>query len=192
MSSMTVDEKTTWVDVLAAIWNRIASNRIVKLIIWARWIITVAGFAGTLLWYAYLEGQDISGTLSTDYESVQTAQASLLDDSLELQGELLNPKVTISLDEELAELRQRAMATIGALGGLRAPTGTIEQAQNDYRASLEQLIAITNRIERGETANLALPLHNGLQAVANSGGALRDTIGDFQGGMWPQLIGSIF
>lgn len=189
---MTVDEKTTWFDTLVAIWRRIMSNKVVRAILWARWIITVTGFLVTVLWYAYLEGQDISENLTTDYKAVQVAQSELIDNSLGLQGNLLNSNIQFDLEAELGVLRSKAKMTIGALSGLRAPTDTIEQSKQEYRAALEQLIGVANRLERGEIENMALPLQNSLQNVGNTGGNFNDSVRDFQGGMWPQLIGSIF
>jgi len=192
MKSMTVDESTTWFDTMVELWHKFRSNRIVRAILWARWIITVTGFLATILWYAYVEGQDISENLSADYKLVQTAQATLIDDSLRLQEDLLNSKVQIPLDEELDQLQAKARSTIGALSGLRAPSETIQKAQRDYRTALEQMIAVTSRLERGEVEGMALSLHNGLQNVANAGGSFNQSVRDFQGGMLPQLVGSVF
>lgn len=190
---MTADENnTTLLHTLASAWHKVRSNRIVSAIIWLKWVITVGGFLATVLWYAYLEGQDISGNLTSDYKAVQEAQQTLLDDSLVLQQQLLNPKVTIDLDNELAELRSKSRMALGALSGLRAPTDAIAQAQKEYRVSLEQLIAVTNRLERGEVHGMEVDFHNGLQSVSNAGGNFNLAVRDFQGGMWPQLIGSIF
>ncbi|WOI34796.1 hypothetical protein R1T40_08730 [Tritonibacter scottomollicae] len=190
---MTADENnTTWLHTMASVWDKVRSNWIVRTIIWLRWVITVVGFLATILWYSYLEGQDISGNLSTDYAAVQQAQQTLLDDSLILQQQLLNPKVSLDLDAELSELRERSRKTIGALSGLRAPTDSIAEAQTEYRKALEQLIATSNRLERGEVEGMAISFHNSLQGVGNAGGNFNEAVRDFQGGMWPQLIGSIF
>lgn len=190
---MTADENnTSWVHAALSVWDKIRSNRIVRTIIWLRWVITVGGFLATVLWYAYVEGQDISGNLTKDYAAVQTAQQTLLSDSLVLQQQLLNEKVSIDLDAELVQLRQLSQATIGALAGLRAPTGAIAASQTEYRKALEQLIAAANRLERGEVEGMATIFHNGLQGVSNAGGEFNRTVRHFQGGMWPQLTGAIF
>ena len=191
--SMTADEKHTRVPpILLCLWRKVMSNRIVRAIIWLRWVITVGGFLATVLWYAYLEGQDISGNLSTDYKTVQTAQETLLNDSLTLQQEILNPKTSVDLEAELSKLRELSQGTIGALAGLRAPTNKIAEAQTSYRKALEALVATSNRLERGEIEGMAISLHNGLQGVSNAGGEFNQAVRNFQGGMWPQLIGAIF
>lgn len=190
---MTADENnTTWLHTVVSTWDKVRSNRIVRVIIWLRWVITVGGFLATVLWYAYLEGQDISGNLSTDYKAVQETQNTLLDDTLILQQQLLNPRVSVDLDAELSELREKARKTIGSLAGLRAPTDKIAEAQTEYRQALEQLIATSNRLERGEIQGMASAFHDGLQGVSNAGGNFNQAVRDFQGGMWPQLIGAIF
>lgn len=172
-------------------FDRIKSHWLIQVIFWARWLITLVGFLCTLLWYAYVEGQDISENLSKDYRAVQNAQSTLINDSLGLHRDLLNPNVKVNLHAELSELGDLAKLTIGALGGLRAPTSEIKAAQVNYRTALEGLIAVVNRLERGETKGMATSLHNRLQSVANVGGDLNEAVGKFQGGMWPQLIGSI-
>jgi hypothetical protein len=190
---MTADENnTTWLHTMVSVWDKVRSNRIVRAIIWLRWVITVAGFLATMLWYSYLEGQDISGDLSADYAAVQKAQKTLLDDSLLLHQQLLNPKASVDLDAELSELREMSRNTIGSLAGLRAPTNSLAEAQIEYRKALEQLIATANRLERGEIQGMAGTLQSGLQGVSNAGGKLNQMVRNFQGGMWPQLMGSIF
>lgn len=192
LNAMTLEEKSPLLGMLAAGWRRIKSNRIVQLIFWARWAITLLAFLGTLLWYAYLEGKDISASLSVDYTVVQAAQTSLIADSLDLHEDLLNPNKKVVWESELNDLRSTAKTTIGALGALRAPTKQIEAAQRKYRVALEDLIGVANRLERGEVEKMALPLHNALQTIANEGAAFNKAVANFQGGMWPQLIGSIF
>jgi hypothetical protein len=145
-----------------------------------------------LSWQAYILGQDISKNLTADYAVVTTAQSNLIEDSLEFRDVLLNPNVAIDMTFELSELRKKAVTTIAALGGLRAPTDDITAAQREYRDALQQLIAMSNRLARGEVEGMALPLHNALQGVANEGGDLNEAVKEFQGGMWPQLKGAIF
>jgi len=192
MNRMSIESDTNWYDpilsVLSAIWN----SRAVRFIRWAKWIITLVSTLALLSWQAYILGQDISQNLTVDYEMVTSAQSELIEDSLELRDALLNPNVTVDLTTQLAELRGLAVATISALGGLRAPTDNITTAQREYRDALEQLIAISNRLARGEVEGMAVPLHNALQGVANEGGDMNEAVKEFQGGMWPQLKGAIF
>src|SRR6056297_931769 len=104
---MTLDENRTKLDVAAEYWSKFRANPVVRAIVWARWLITVAGFLATILWYAYVEGQDISENLSKDYAAVQTAQGQLIDESLSLQQALLNSNVSVDLKQELDDLRTK-------------------------------------------------------------------------------------
>ena len=120
------------------------------------------------------------------------AQTTLAADAQDFRDRLLNPIATVAMEQELTELRQKAVDTIAALGGLRAPSNRIEAAKHTYRDALEQLIAVANRLERGEVEGMALTLHNALQGAANASGDLNKEVSYFQGGMWPQLKAAIF
>ena len=192
MNHMSTGPDTNWYDpilsLVLAIWN----SRVFRFIRWAKWVITLGFTLGLLGWQAYILGQDISQNLSVDYAVVTTAQSNLIEDSLELRDALLNPNIDVDLPYELSELRSLAVTTISALGGLRAPTDDITAAQREYRDALQQLVAVSNRLARGEVEGMALPLHNALQLVANEGGDMNNAVKEFQGGMWPQLKGAIF
>lgn len=192
MNHMSTGPDTNWYDpilsLVLAIWN----SRVFRFIRWAKWVITLGFTLGLLGWQAYILGQDISQNLSVDYAVVTTAQSNLIEDSLELRDALLNPNIEVDLPYELSELRSLAVTTISALGGLRAPTDDITAAQREYRDALQQLVAVSNRLARGEVEGMALPLHNALQLVANEGGDMNNAVKEFQGGMWPQLKGAIF
>jgi exonuclease VII small subunit len=192
MNRMSIEPGTSWnnplLSLLSAIWN----HPIVRFIRWAKWIITLGTTIALLSWQAYILGQNISKDLTSDYAVVTSAQTSLIKDSLEFRDALLNPNVAVDLDLELTRLRERAVTTLAALGGLRAPTDDITVAQREYRDALQQLIAVSNRLARGEIEDMAQPLHNALQSVANEGGDLNEAVKEFQGGMWPQLKGAIF
>jgi hypothetical protein len=192
MNRMTIEPNTNWYDPILSIFSTIWNSRVVRFIRWAKWIITLGLSLALLSWQAYILGQDISQNLTVDYAVVTTAQSNLIEDSLELRDALLNPNVAIDMTTQLAELRGLAVVTISALGGLRAPTDDITAAQREYRDALQQLIAMSNRLARGEVEGMALPLHNALQGVANEGGDMNEAVKEFQGGMWPQLKGAIF
>lgn len=191
MNHMTIETKTNWYDpflsLILALWN----HRIVRFIRWAKWMITLGFTLVVLSWQAYILGQDISKNLTADYSVVATAQSGLIKDSQDFRDTLLNPNIAVDINSELTELRKLAVTTIAALSRLRAPTDDITVAQREYRDALQQLIAVSNRLARGEMEGMAVPLHNALQLVANEGGDMNDAVKEFQGGMLPQLIGAI-
>ena len=192
MNHMSTGPDTNWYDPILSLVLAIRNSRVLRFISWAKWVITLGFTLGLLGWQAYILGQDISQNLSVDYAVVTTAQSNLIEDSLELRDALLNPNIDVDLPYELSELRSLAVTTISALGGLRAPTDDITAAQREYRDALQQLVAVSNRLARGEVEGMALPLHNALQLVANEGGDMNNAVKEFQGGMWPQLKGAIF
>ena len=75
---------------------------------------------------------------------------------------------------------------------IRDRSNRIEDAKHEYRDALQKLIAVSNRISRGEVEGMAAPLHDALQRVANEGGYLNVEVSYFQGGVWPQLKAAIF
>lgn len=192
MNRMSIEPDTNWYDPVLSFFSTIWNSRVVRLIRWAKWIITLVSTLALLSWQAYILGQDISQNLTADYAVVTTAQSDLIENSIELRDALLNSNVAVDVNTHLAELRGLAVATVSALGGLRAPTDDITASQREYRDALQQLIAVSNRLSRGEIEGMAIPLHNALQAVANEGGDMNDAVKKFQGGMWPQLKGAIF
>ena len=189
---MTTDENASWTQSLFATWQRARQSRLFRLVVWARWFISIGLTIFALLWSAYVLGQDISENLTDDYRIVDKAQTTLAADAQDFRDRLLNPIATVAMEQELTELRQKAVDTIAALGGLRAPSNRIEAAKHTYRDALEQLIAVANRLERGEVEGMALTLHNALQGAANASGDLNKEVSYFQGGMWPQLKAAIF
>lgn len=192
MTPMTADEKSKSKDNAFAFLRKLAASPLGRFVVWARWFISIGLTVSLLLWSAYVLGQDISENLSADYATVQTAQAELVKDAQNLRDDLLNPAVTLTLENELAELREKSLSTISALAGLRAPSNQIEAAKQDFRDALQELIGVANRISRGETEDMAALLAAALQNTANSGGNLNSEISEFQGGMWPQLWAAIF
>lgn len=189
---MTTDQEPNWTKNVAAGWQTIRKSRIFGFIVWARWILSIGLTVAALLWSAYILGQDISANLTEDYETVQMSQQTLLQDTQEFRDELLNPNIDISLDDDLKALREKSLNTVSALAGMRAPSNRIENAKHEYRDALQELIAVSNRLSRGEIEGMAAPLHEALQSVANAGGDLNVEVSYFQGGMWPQLKAAIF
>ncbi len=192
MIPMTSDEHTSWTQNLIATWQWARETRLFRFVVWARWLISIGLTVFALLWSAYVLGQDISENLTDDYRIVDTAQKTLSTDAQDFRDRLLNPNATVAMEQELTEMRKKAVYTIAALGGLRAPSNSIEAAKHAYRDALQKLIAVANRIERGETDGMAIPLHNALQGVSNMHGELNKEISYFQGGMWPQLKAAVF
>jgi hypothetical protein len=192
MNRMSIEPDKNWYDpvlsLLSAFWN----HPIVRFVRWAKWVISLVATVALLSWQAYVLGQDISKNLTDDYAVVTKAQSDLITKSLEFRDALLNPNAAVNVSAELPKLRELSVATIAALGGLRAPTDEITAAQREYRDALQQMIAVSNRLDRGEIEGMAQPLHNALQSVANEGGDMNDAVKEFQGGMWPQLKGAIF
>lgn len=192
MTPMTTDQEPSWTKNVAASWQVIRQSRIFRFVVWARWILSIGLTISALLWSAYVLGQDISDNLTADYKTVQESQQSLLQDAQEFRDGLLNPSVNVLMDDELKVLREKALNTIAALGGMRAPSNRIEDAKHEYRDALQELIAVSNRLARGDFEGMAAPLHNALQRVADEGGDLNVEVSYFQGGMWPQLKAAIF
>jgi|GEM_PF-5755901 len=192
MTPMTTDQSPLWMKKLTALGQWALKSRLIRFIVWARWFISIGLTVSALLWSAYALGQDISKNLTGDYQNVQTAQASLLQDTQEFRDALLNPNVDVSMEAELKKLREKSLNTIASLGGMRAPSNRIEEAKRKYRVALEELIAVSNRLARGDVTDMATPLHNALQQVANEGASLNEQVSYFQGGMWPQLKAAIF
>ncbi len=192
MTPMTADQDPDWTKKVVAAWQCALKSRIICFVVWARWILSIGLTLSALLWSAYVLGQDISNNLTNDYKTVQEAQKTLLQDAQEFRDELLNPNIDVAMGTELKELREKALNTIAALGGMRAPSNRIEDAKHAYRDALQGLIAVSNRLARDDVAGMAIPLHNALQGVANQGGNLNEEISYFQGGMWPQLKAAIF
>lgn len=189
---MTADQEPDWTKKVVAAWQWALKSRLVRIVVWARWILSIGLTLSALLWSAYVLGQDISNNLTNDYKTVQEAQKTLLQDTQEFRDALLNPNIDVAMETELKELREKALNTIAALGGMRAPSNRIEDAKHAYRDALQGLIAVSNRLARGDVESMAIPLHDALQGVANQGGDLNDEISHFQGGMWPQLKAAIF
>ena len=177
---MTTDQESNSNKNVAAVW---------KAVIWAGWGVAIVG---STLWSAYAFGQNISANLTEDYNKVQASQQTLLLDSQEFLDGLLNPDIDVPKDSELKALKQNAGTTIAVLAGMRTPGNRIENAKHEYRDALQDLLAVANRISRGEVKDMATPLHNALQSVANKGNDFNSEINCFQGGMWPQLKASIF
>ena len=177
---MTADQELNSNKNVDAVW---------KAVIWAGWGVAIVG---STLWSAYAFGQNISANLTEDYNKVQASQQTLLLDSQEFLDGLLNPDIDLPENSELKALKQNAGTTIAALAGMRTPGNRIENAKHAYRDALQDLLAVANRISRGEVKDMATPLHNALQSVANKGNDFNSEINCFQGGMWPQLKASIF
>ena len=192
MTPMTTDQDSNLAKNVAAAWQVVRNSRIFRFVVWARWILSIGLTTAALLWSAYVLGQDISANLTSDYNTVKEAQQSLLQDAQEFRDALLNPNLDVPMDDELKFLREQAVGTIAALGGMRAPSDRIEEAKHEYRDALQELIAVSNRLSRGEVEGMAATLDGALQRVANDGGALNDEVSNFQGGMWPQLKAAIF
>ncbi|WP_322889335.1 MULTISPECIES: hypothetical protein [unclassified Yoonia] len=176
----------------SAAWRWIQGTWLFRWVVWARWILSISLTVAALLWSAYVLGQDISENLTRDYNNLQNAQGTLLQDAQQFRDSLLNPNTPMVLDEELGALRLKAQQAISSLAGLRSPSNRIENAKHEYREALEGLIAVTNRLSRGEIEDMSIPLHNALQSVANEGGEFNAEVSYFQGGMWPQLQAAIF
>ena len=177
---MTTDQESNSNKNVAAVW---------KAVIWAGWGVAIVG---STLWSAYAFGQNISANLTEDYNKVQASQQTLLLDSQEFLDGLLNPDIDVPKDSELKALKQNAGTTIAVLAGMRTPGNRIENAKHEYRDALQDLLAVANRISRGEVRDMATPLHNALQSVANKGSDFNNEINYFQSGMWPQLKASVF
>lgn len=192
MTPMTTDQDPHWTKNVAAGWQAVRQSRIFRFVVWARWILSIGLTIAALLWSAYVLGQDISANLTEDYSRVQESQQTLLQDTQEFRDGLLNPNINLRMDDELKDLRERALNTIAALAGMRAPSDRIEDAKHEYREALQELIAVSNRLSRGEVEGMAVTLHDALQGVANEGGTLNVEVSYFQGGMWPQLKAAIF
>lgn len=192
MTPMTTEQDPHRTSKAVAVWQWVQKSRLVRFIVWARWFLSIGLTLLALLWSAYILGQDISSNLSIDYKVVQSSQKTLLNDAQQFRDALLNPNIDVAMDVELTELREKALSTIASLGGMRAPSGKIEDAKHAYRVALQELIAASNRIDRGEVVGMATPLHNALQRVANQGANLNHEVSYFQGGMWPQLKAAIF
>jgi hypothetical protein len=192
MTPMTTDQDPNWTKNFAAGWQAVRNSRFFRFVVWARWILSIGLTIAALLWSAYVLGQDISANLTADYTTVQESQQSLLQDTQEFRDGLLNPSIDVPMDGELKGLREKALNAIAALAGMRAPSDRIEDAKHEYRDALQELIAVSNRLSRGEVEGMAAPLHDALQSVANEGGDLNVEVSYFQGGMWPQLKAAIF
>jgi len=192
MTPMTADQDPNVTTKAMAVWQWVRKTRIFRFVVWARWILSIGLTLFALLWSAYVLGQEISNNLTDDYKALQETQKTLLQDAQEFRDALLNPNIDVAMEDELKELREKALNTIASLGGMRAPSNRIEDAKREYRVALQELIAVSNRLARDDFDGMAIPLHNALQGVANEGADLNDEISYFQGGMWPQLIASIF
>ncbi|MCK0101977.1 hypothetical protein [Pseudohalocynthiibacter sp. F2068] len=192
MTPMTADQDQNPTKKVSAVLQWARKSWLIQFVIWARWFLSIGLTLLALLWSAYVLGQDISNNLSYDYKALQETQKTLLQDAQEFRDALLNPNVDVAMEDELKELRETAIETIASLGGMRTPSNRIEVAKLAYRDALQELIAVSNRLARGDHAGMAIPLHNALQSVANEGGNLNDEISYFQGGMWPQLKAAIF
>ena len=192
MTPMTTDQEPNWTKNIAAGWQVVRESRIFRFVVWTRWILSIGLTIALILWQAYVLGQDISANLTEDYNKVQASQQTLLQDTQEFRDGLLNPNIDVPMDSELKALREKALTTIAALAGMRAPSNRIEDAKNEYRDALQELIAVSNRLSRGEVEGMAAPLHDALQSVENEGGDLNVEVSYFQGGMWPQLKAAVF
>jgi len=157
-----------------------------------RWVIVLASTAFGLAYIGYKEHSNISVEVTTDFKAVAEEQQALLDKLATLLPQLLDPNLTIELNAELKATRELAQDVIVSLGRFRAPTSRIDDARIECRDSLETLIGVTHRIERDGVEGMALPLHNTLQLTANRSGDFLNAVQDFQGGAWPQVIGTFF
>lgn len=145
-----------------------------------------------LAYIAYREHSQISNQVTSDFSVLAQEQEELLAHLSSLVPSLLNPNITVQINEELTETRNLAEEVLAALSRFRAPTRAISNARAEYRDALENLIGVAHRIEREGTDGMALSLHNSLQSAENEGGNFLGAIEDFQGGAWPQVIGAFF
>ena len=159
---------------------------------WAKWIISTILLIMVLLWNAYILGKDVNANLTNDYKKIQESQQILIDYTVEFQNALLDPNINVSMNREPKILGKKATTTNSVVGGLRAPTNRIRNAKLEYSGALQKLIGISSRLSRGEVKDMAIPLYNAMQSVANKAGDLNTEVTRFQGSMWLQLSTSIF
>lgn len=147
---------------------------------------------GAFAYTGFVEGSKTSQNLTDDFAALSKVQGELVAELIDFNEVLLSPDARTNFDDTVETLATSAEKVIVQLGALRAPTGKIEGARADYRHSLEELVGLTNLARRDPSAVSSLRYHNAIQSVANTGGAFKNSIERFQGGAFPQIIGSIF
>lgn len=177
---------------LQTVWKKVREHPLTIFLFAARWAIALGAALFSLLYISYKEGADISGDLSSDFVAIQEDQTALLDQMVQLTSNLLDRGAAVDIDNELFETKSLAQSTLISLGQLRAPSQPIIDARLEYRDSLENLIGVTNRIQRDGAEGMAGDLHNSLQMAVNKAGKFRSAVENFQGGAWPQVKGSLF
>lgn len=176
----------------SALWQTIRQSRIFAAWQALRWVIALSSAAFTMAYIGYKEHSTISEDVSFDFAVVAEEQTELLDNLTTLLPSLLDPKVQVSLSEEMERTRVLAQSVANSLGQFRAPTRRIDRARNEYRSALEELIGVTRRIERDGSQDIALLLHNSVQLAANNAGDFLNAVQDFQGGAIPNVFGALF
>lgn len=153
---------------------------------------TVVAAASSVVYFGLVEGGKTSQILSTDFKALEKVQAPLVEKLQALHDGLLDPTAAIDFEGEMDQLASSAQKTLISLGAVRVPTDKLDLARYEYRRSLEGLVGLANLARRDPAAVTALQYHNAVQLASNSAGEFRRSVELFQGGAFPQIIGSIF
>ena len=175
----------------------VRDSRIFRFVVWGRWFLGIGLVGALIFWSAYDFSHGIRANLTEDHSRVQASQQVLLRNVTEFRDGLLNFDHNVSVNIEFGILRSNASHIISVLGGMRAPDNRIEDAKYEYRDALQEIIAVSNRLSRGEIADIevmVVSLENAMQGVADKAEGLDDEIIRFQNGMgiWSRLITSVF
>lgn len=179
-------------DYVSGMWNGIKRSRFFFVIAALRWVIALTSIAFGAAYIGYKEHSDISARVDSDFSILAENQRMLLDHLATLLPQLLDQAIEVDLEQELEQTSEYATSVLISLGDFRVPTRRMENARFEYRASLEELIGVTNRIRREGVSGAALDLHNSAQMAANEAGEFLSAVEDFQGGALPQVIGAFF
>lgn len=172
-------------------WTYVRENPWLSLLFVVRSWVGLVLLAFTTLYIGFYESEKTSGQLSDDFLRLAEKQQLLLEESIRLTGSLVSGGQDIELSKDLAHLNELARDTLAALGDLRAPSSPIDEARLDYKNSLERLIGVTSRLQRGEVEGMGAALHNSLQLTTNEANEFRTEIEDFQGSAWARTWRSL-
>ena len=174
-----------------AAWYHVRHRPFWTLLLVIRSYVTIALLLFSTLYIGYYESEKTSGELSKDFSMLAAQQKPLLDHTIELTSKLVDKSQKVDLDQDISKTNELARNTLAALGQFRAPSSAISDARNEYQRSLEVLIGVTARLQRGETNGMGALLHNSLQKTTNYAGEFRVEVEEFQGSAWRRTWRSI-
>ena len=201
MKSMTtdrnVDQNVDRTENVVTDRRAVRDSRTFRLVVWNMWFLGIGLIGALMFWLANDFSHGIHANLTEEHGRVQASQQVLLQNVTEFQDGLLNFDYNVSVNIESGILRSNASHIISVLGGMRTSDNRIEDAKYEYRDALQELIAVSDRLSRGEITDIevmVVSLENAMQGVADKADGLDVEINYFQNGagMWRRLITSVF